>query len=601
MDHKKMKKTSYPLGATLKRMLENAAAQNPKLFVLCGIYTVTAAIYPFLAVLLPKLILGELEKGPDARPQAVLWIGAGYFVLAGLLGFVRTFLKIRPYSRISLLRLDYVRMTAVKLMEMAYPHTEDARFLEKYEKAVVATQSNDNGVEGIYHKLYEIPAVLLSAVALSIFIGRLSLLVLLGLGLNLAVTLWVSRAAHGFRYAKKEEEARRLRKVRYYSMTSSDFTYGKDIRMYGLKKRILDNASMEIAGYKNLNRLLAAKEYHLGFAALAAMLVGDVLTYGVLIGRTVSGMSIASFSMYLTAILTLSVYLKEAAEQFGFVVNEGQYVHEMYCFLDQDMGEKGGSRMAVKDDTLEIVFDDVSFRYPDTEKYIFRHLNLTIHKGERLAVVGINGAGKTTLVKLMLGLFDVTEGEIRINDIPIGEYDKKELYSMFSAVFQDINILAFTVRENVAGRREGIDDEKVAKALEQVGLKEAIEALPKKTEQMMLKVIEEDGAMLSGGQNQKLTIARALYKDAAMVVMDEPTAALDPLAEAEIYENFSQLVKGKTAVYISHRLASTRFCDHIALFDQEGLKEYGTHEELMELKGSYYEMFTVQGKYYTRA
>ncbi len=145
MDHKKMKKTSYPLGATLKRMLENAAAQNPKLFVLCGIYTVTAAIYPFLAVLLPKLILGELEKGPDARPQAVLWIGAGYFVLAGLLGFVRTFLKIRPYSRISLLRLDYVRMTAVKLMEMAYPHTEDARFLEKYEKAVVATQSNDNG------------------------------------------------------------------------------------------------------------------------------------------------------------------------------------------------------------------------------------------------------------------------------------------------------------------------------------------------------------------------------------------------------------------------------------------------------------------------
>ena len=214
---------------------------------------------------------------------------------------------------------------------------------------------------------------------------------------------------------------------------------------------------------------------------------------------------------------------------------------------------------------------------------------------------GRNGAGKTTLVKLMLGLFDVTEGEIRINDIPIGEYDKKELYSMFSAVFQDINILAFTVRENVAGRREGIDDEKVAKALEQVGLKEAIEALPKKTEQMMLKVIEEDGAMLSGGQNQKLTIARALYKDAAMVVMDEPTAALDPLAEAEIYENFSQLVKGKTAVYISHRLASTRFCDHIALFDQEGLKEYGTHEELMELKGSYYEMFTVQGKYYTRA
>ena len=249
---------------------------------------------------------------------------------------------------------------------------------------------------------------------------------------------------------------------------------------------------------------------------------------------------------------------------------------------------------------MEIVFDDVSFRYPNTEKYIYRHLNLRIQKGERLAVVGINGAGKSTLVKLMMGLFDVTEGEIRINDIPIQEFDKKALYSMFSAVFQEVNILAFTVRENVAGCLNDIDDERVNKALEKVGLTETIDALPEKTDQMMLKVVEENGTMLSGGQNQTLAIARALYKDANMVILDEPTAALDALAEAEIYENFSSLVKGKTAVFISHRLASTRFCDHIALFDKDGLKEYGTHDELMERRGSYYEMFTVQGKYYTQ-
>ncbi|MDE6749728.1 MAG: ABC transporter ATP-binding protein/permease [Lachnospiraceae bacterium] len=156
------------------------------------------------------------------------------------------------------------------------------------------------------------------------------------------------------------------------------------------------------------------------------------------------------------------------------------------------------------------------------------------------------------------------------------------------------------MRENVAGRLNDIDDERVNKALEKVGLTEDVNALPEKADQMMLKVVEEDGAMLSGGQNQKLAIARALYKDANMVILDEPTAALDALAEAEIYENFSSLVKGKTAVFISHRLASTRFCDHIALFDKDGLKEYGTHDELMERRGSYYEMFTVQGKYYTQ-
>ncbi len=597
MEHTRVK-TSYPLGATLKRMLKNAAEQDPKLFLLCIVYTMTASVYPFLAVLLPKLILGELQD--RARPEAVLRIAAGYFLLAGALGFVRVYLQQRPYSRISLLRLDYVRLTAVKVMEMAYPHTEDAAFMQKYDKAFIATQSNDNGVEGIYHKLYEIPAVFVAAAALSIFVGRLSPWVLLGLFLNLASIVWVSRKSHGFRYEKKEEEAGWSRKVNYYSRVSGDFSFGKDIRMYGLKKRILDNSTAQINGYRALNRLLAAREYHLGFVGLAAALLGDVLTYGTLVARTMGGMSIADFSMYLTAALTLSVYLKQAAEQLSFVVNEGQYVHEMYCFLDEDMGEKGGSRPAITGDTLEIVFDDVSFRYPGTEKYIFRHLNLTIHKGERLAVVGINGAGKTTLVKLMMGLFDVTEGEIRINGIPVGEFDKKALYSMFSPVFQDVNILAFTVRENVAGRLKDIDDKRVAAVLEQVGLTDVVNALPGKTDQMMLKVIEEDGAMLSGGQNQKLAIARALYKDANMVVMDEPTAALDPLAEADIYENFSGLVKGKTAVYISHRLASTRFCDHIALFDQEGLKEYGTHEELMERQGSYYEMFTIQGKYYTQ-
>ena len=599
MEHTEVKR-SYPLGATLKRMLKNAWEMNPRLFAFRGIYTVAAAVYPFLAVALPKLILGELQKGYEARPEAVLWTAAGYFVLAGAIGFVRTFLKHMPYSKISLLRLDYVRLTSVKLMEMAYPNTEDAGFLQKYYKAFIATQSNENGVEGIYHKLYEIPAVFLCAAALSVFVGRLSLWVLLGLGLNLAAMVWISRMSHRFRYGKREEEAGWLRKIHYYNQVSSDFAYGKDIRMYRMKERLLENYSREIQGFRNLNRLLAAREYYLGLAGLAVLLLGDILTYGTLIVRTAAGMSVADFSMYLTAALTLSGYLKQAAEQLSFVLNEGQYVHEMYCFLDKDMGEKGGSRQAIEEGTLEIVFDDVGFRYPGAEKYVFRHLNLTIHKGERLAVVGVNGAGKSTLVKLMTGLYDVTEGEIRINGIPIGEFDKKALYSMFSAVFQDVNILAFTLEENVACRREGIDHGRVEQALERAGLGETVKALPKGVEQMMLKVVEEDGALLSGGQNQKLAIARALYKDAPMVIMDEPTAALDPLAEAEIYENFDSLVKGRTALYISHRLASTRFCDHIAMFDHDGLREYGTHEELMARRGSYYEMFTVQGKYYTQ-
>ena len=198
----------------------------------------------------------------------------------------------------------------------------------------------------------------------------------------------------------------------------------------------------------------------------------------------------------------------------------------------------------------------------------------------------------------MTGLFTVTEGEIRINDIPIDEFDKKELFSMFSVVFQDVNILAFTIMENIVCSSDKENHSFAEKALDKVGLLQKVKSTPKGLNQMMLKIIEEDGVEFSGGESQKLVIARALYKNGNMVIMDEPTAALDAMAEADIYENFSELVEGKTAVYISHRLASTKFCDKIALFDKNGLKEYGNHEELMKLKGAYYNMFTVQGKYY---
>ena len=198
----------------------------------------------------------------------------------------------------------------------------------------------------------------------------------------------------------------------------------------------------------------------------------------------------------------------------------------------------------------------------------------------------------------MTGLFDLSDGDILINGISIKKFDKKALYSMFSVVFQEVNVIAYTIRENVACSSINVDDERVWKALEKVGLKNKVQGFEKGLDQMMLKIIEEDGTEFSGGEQQKLAIARALYKNANMVIMDEPTAALDALAEAEIYQNFSELIQGKTAVYISHRLASTKFCDKIALFDKEGLCEYGNHEELMALQGKYYEMFSIQGKYY---
>ena len=427
--------------------------------------------------------------------------------------------------------------------------------------------------------------------------GTLNPWILLVLILHVFVTMWVSRMSHNYSYSKKEEEAKASRKINYYYRTTHDFSFGKDIRIYNFRDRILKNYQEEIKALTVLRGKIAGREYLLGFAGIFTLLLTNVVMYGILIYQAYYGMPISSFTMYISTITTLMASMLELGTDVTFVINQGQYVGDFFRLMDESLIDEGGS-VTKPNETLEIVFDHVSFHYPNTDTNVFTDLNFTIHKGERLAIVGVNGAGKSTLVKLMTGLFEPTEGHIYINGTDIGNYRKKELYSLYSAVFQDVNILAFTLRENVACKSENVDDERVKTALEKVGLWKKVESFEKGLDQMMLKVIDENGTDFSGGERQKLSIARGLYKDAPMVIMDEPTAALDALAEAEIYENFSSLVEGKTAVYISHRLASTRFCDKIALFDHDGLKEYGTHDELMERHGSYYEMFTVQGKYY---
>ena len=591
-----MKKT-YPLGKTLGRLVQNAWRQNKRLFAYFGVYTLAAAVYPMLGVALPKLVLGELT-GSAPSAERLCWIVAGFFLAAGAVGFLKTSMYFGSYHKLGLLRLEYLRDMLNKNLTMRYCNTEDAKFYDEHERAMNAANSNDNGIEGVYHALFETPAVLLTVLVYVVFIGLESVWILAALLLHVAAVFWVNRETHAFRHSLRAEIGHAERRVNYYAETANDFSFGKDVRLYGFKQRILNNFKQEIDAYAAIIARVKQREFLLGFAALATLLLSDAATYGILVRDVVEGMPIADFSMYLAAVLSLSAQLKILAEKAGTVYSEGEYVYDFFSFMDEDLGERGGTHPAVAGDTLEIKFKNVSFKYPRTEKYIFKNLDFTIHKGERLAIVGVNGAGKSTLVKLMTGMFEPTEGEILINGTPIGKFDKKALYSMFSVVFQDVNVLAYTVLENVSCHAEG-DRARAMDALDRVGLGEKVRAYPKGLDQTLLKIIEEDGTELSGGEAQKLAIARALYKNANMVIMDEPTAALDALAEAEIYENFASLVAGKTAVYISHRLASTRFCDHIALFDGSGLAEYGTHDTLMALGGKYYEMFTVQGKYYS--
>ncbi len=590
-------KQSYPFRKTINRLLANAAANDRPLFALFALYTLGAAILPLPPVLLPKLVIGELTG--QARPEYLFYIVGAFFLASTLLSFLKNVSFQTSYMRLTRLRIDYIGSMFGSLLRMDYPNCEDDKFFDAHQKAFTATSSNDNGVEAVYRALFRAPAILLTVAVLAVFIGLKNPLILAAILVNIAAIAYISRKVHAFRFAKREELGHAERRMDYFLRTTHDFAYGKDIRVYGLRERVIDNCKREIQGYVDIHALIARREYLLGFIGLATLLVSDAATYGLIVREVVRGMSIADFSMYLAAAVALSLNLKNLTTEITTMLNEGEYVHELFNFLDTDFEGVQGARGPVEGDTLEVEFRDVSFKYPRSEKYVFEHLNLTIHKGERLALVGVNGAGKSTLVKLMTGLFHADEGQILINGIPIGEFSKKALFSMFSAVFQEVNVLAYTVLENVAGC-ENADRARAEDALRKAGLWEKVASLPKGLDTIMLKVIDEEGAIFSGGESQKLSIARALYKNANMVVMDEPTAALDALAEQDIYERFDELTGGKSALYISHRLASTRFCDRIVLLDGAHIAEEGTHDELMTKRGKYCEMFTVQGKYYTQ-
>lgn len=248
------------------------------------------------------------------------------------------------------------------------------------------------------------------------------------------------------------------------------------------------------------------------------------------------------------------------------------------------------------DNEFEIEFRDVSFKYANTENYVLKHINQKIKIGTKTAIVGKNGAGKTTFIKLLCRLYEPTEGQILLNGIDIRYYDYKDYAKLFSVVFQDFNLFSFSIAQNVSGDIE-YDHDKVVACLEKSGFGERLSKLEDGIESKIYQQ-EDKGIEISGGEAQKIAIARALYKDAPLVILDEPTSALDPVSEYEIYKRFDEMVQDKTSIYISHRMSSCRFCDKILVFDDGQIVEQGSHEKLLNNKGLYSELWNAQAQYY---
>ena len=386
----------------------------------------------------------------------------------------------------------------------------------------------------------------------------------------------------------------------------------KDIRIFGMKHWLIQLRDIVIEQQRMVNQKLSRKRSFYEKASFLLSAGRDLGAYTFLLYQALEGTidaggfvlyfgAITGFSGFITGIMNSLAELRSAA-------NSTDYLRAYMELPDEDTssGSRHTSELSLP---LCIEFKDVSFTYQDaaedTEdnsasgKNVFDHLNIKINAGEKIALVGVNGAGKTTFVKLLCGMYDPDSGQILINGIDRNEFPKKELYGLFSAVFQEQLIFPFTFGENITmDRAENINAGKTWDAIAKAGLKELFEEKNINLKTYMTKGIMKNGVDLSGGQQQRLLLARALYKDAPVLVLDEPTAALDPVAESEVYNSYNKYSQGKTALFISHRLASTRFSDRIIMLEEGKIIEEGSHNDLMQLNGKYAEMFHIQSNYY---
>ena len=410
------------------------------------------------------------------------------------------------------------------------------------------------------------------------------------------------RAYNKYEYATRAQRTDIDRKLQYVMDRSEDFSAAKDIRVYGMADWLRGMYRELSDRALSWQKKLSARQFLTRLADLGIILLRDGTAYAVLIGMALRGeITVDQFMLYFAAISGFATYVGNIMTAWTAMQTASLVLCDFREYLDLPDG--GGSGKERADTHLthapQIVFDHVSFRYDGAQEDTLRDISLTLHSGERVALVGTNGAGKTTLVKLLCGLYSPTAGEVRVDGVPVGDFAREEYYRLFSPVFQDVQTAFFSLAETVAGEVGGhLDRERAERCMRRAGLGKKLDSLPLGIDTRLDKQINKDGIELSGGEAQKLMMARALYKDAPVLVLDEPTAALDPIAENEIYLQYRDMTEGKTSLFISHRLASTRFCDRILFLKDGKIAEEGTHSELIALGGEYAKLFEIQSCWY---
>lgn len=569
------------------------------LLVLYIILTLVNAIIPILSAFLPKLVIERLTSGSDiwGLIDTIMIFMGSIAVLTGVSKFLTKYLYFEKFS----INVHYLKLVANKGLTTDYINQENGTFRKLQEESFQCCNGH-SPLTQVYDVLQSLGTSVLGIAVFSAVLFKLNAAVILFLVVTTAFSFYLNKRVVKWTDEHNKERMGYVQQLSYVNAVSGDARSAKDIRLYPMAKWFSDIYEDNMKGIAAWYRKLTKKLFRVTACDGALGLLREGIIYLYLIYMFMSGhISVGDFVLYFGVVNDFSSWLSEIFAEASVLNQLSTKIERFQEYLDfpEYYRKEDGVHPDRENTPKEIELKNVSFRYEKNQPYVLKNFSLVIRPGEHLAVVGLNGAGKTTLIKLICGLIDPTEGQVLYNGKPITEYNRVELYQMYSAVFQQFSIMPVTIEEIVAEAPTAqVDSERVKKCLELAGMWERIRKLPDKLQSQYGRTIYDDGIEFSGGETQKLLLARSIYKSAPILLLDEPTAALDPIAESELYQKYNQISEGKTAVFISHRLASATFCDRIILIENGAICEEGTHTELLAGKGKYYSLFELQAKYY---